>query len=38
MKKRDIVDLIRYHVDKNDSAFKVKSMEIAKEFEQMRDT
>lgn len=38
MKKKDIVDLIRYHVNKNDSAFKVKSMEIAKEFEQMGDT
>lgn len=38
MKKKDIVDLIKYHVNKNDSAFKVKSMEIAKEFEQMGDT
>ncbi len=37
MKKKDIVDLIRYHANKNDSAFIVKSMEIAKEFEQMGD-
>lgn len=37
MKKQDIVDLIKYHVDKNDNAFRKKSMDIADEFRQMGD-
>lgn len=37
MKKSDIVDLIKYHVDKNDIAFKQKALEIADQFTAMGD-
>ena len=37
MKKSDVVDLIKYHVDKNDVAFKQKALEIADEFKAMGD-
>lgn len=32
MKRKDILDLVRYHVDKNDQAFRDKAYEIAVEF------
>ncbi|EEJ71483.1 ATP-binding protein [Lactobacillus ultunensis] len=37
MKKSDVVDLIKYHVDKNNVAFKQKALEIADEFKAMGD-
>ena len=37
MKKRDIVNLIRYHVDHNDDAFIAQAMDIASEFKEMGD-
>lgn len=37
MKKQDIVDLIRFHVNKDDLAFKNKAMDIADEFRKMGD-
>lgn len=37
MKKRDILDLIRYHMEKNEVGFRQKSVEIANEFEKMGD-
>lgn len=37
MKKQDIVNLVRYHVERNDSAFRVQVAEIAREFSQGGD-
>lgn len=37
MKKQVIVDLIRYHVDGNESGFRSQAYDIANEFEQMGD-
>lgn len=37
MKKRNVINLIRYHVDKNESAFRVEAAEIARGFEAAGD-
>lgn len=38
MKKKDIIDLIRYHFDGNESAFKELAYDIAIEFNEQGDT
>jgi hypothetical protein len=38
MKKRNVINLIKYYADGNDSAFRNESYEIAKEFNSMGDT
>ena len=38
MKKRSILNLIRYHVENNDPGFRTEAYEIAKEFDQGGDT
>lgn len=37
MQKKDIVDLIRYHADKDDAGFKEKAFEIARYFDKIGD-
>ena len=37
MKKKDIIDLIRAHVDNNNMAFRETSYEIAREFDASGD-
>ena len=37
MKKKNILNLIKYHVEKNDSGFKNEAYEIAKYFDKMND-
>ena len=37
MKKRNIINLIKYHAEKNDAGFRSEAIEIAKEFEEMGD-
>lgn len=34
MKKADVVDLVRYHVERDDVSFNIKASEIAREFEE----
>ncbi len=38
MKKQAILNLIRYHAENNDAAFRAEAYEIAKEFDQLGDT
>lgn len=38
MKKRNVINLIRYHEDKNESAFRSEVSEIARDFEAAGDT
>lgn len=38
MKKKNILNLIRYHVENNDAGFRAEAYEIAKEFDQAGDT
>lgn len=37
MKKRNVINLIRYHEDKNESAFRAEASEIARDFEAAGD-
>lgn len=37
MKKRNILNLIKYHVEKNDSAFRNESISIARYFDSIGD-
>jgi hypothetical protein len=37
MKKKDILNLIKYHTEKNEKAFKNEAFRIAKEFDEMGD-
>lgn len=37
MKKKNIINLIRYHAENNDAGFRTEAYEIAKEFDQMGD-
>ena len=37
MKKKSILNLIKYHVEKNDAGFKHEAYEIAKEFDEIGD-
>ena len=38
MKKKDVLDLIRYHTEHNDAAFRTQAYNIAKEFAESGDT
>lgn len=38
MKKANIINLIRYYVDNNDSGFRAEAHEIARQFDEMGDT
>ena len=38
MKKKSIINLIRYHVEKNDAGFKAEAYDIAKDFELTGDS
>lgn len=38
MKKKNILNLIRYHVENNDAGFRAEAYEIAKEFDQAGDS
>ena len=38
MKKQDLINLVKYHIENNDVAFSTTVTEIAKEFDQMGDT
>ncbi|MDU2209031.1 MAG: ATP-binding protein [Veillonella sp.] len=38
MKKKDVINLIRYFAEKNEAAFKVEAYKIAKEFEDKGDS
>lgn len=37
MKKKSIINLIKYHVEENDSGFRAEAYEIAKDFDQLGD-
>ena len=37
MKKQDLINLIRYHVEKNEEAFASEVSKIAKEFDESGD-
>lgn len=37
MKKKNVISLIKYHVEKNDSAFRTEAYEIAKDFDESGD-
>ena len=37
MKKKNIINLIKYHVDNNDAGFRAEAYEIAKEFDRLGD-
>ena len=37
MKKKSIINLIRYHAENNDPGFRAEAYEIAKEFDQTGD-
>lgn len=37
MKKRDVLDLIRYHVERNEAAFRTQALEIARDFDYSGD-
>ncbi len=37
MKKRDVVELIRYHAEHNETGFKVAAYTVAKCFDEMGD-
>lgn len=38
MKKRDVINLIRYHSENNEPAFRAEALNIAQEFDQAGDT
>ena len=38
MKKRNVINLIRYHEDRNESAFRNEAAEIARDFDANGDT
>ncbi len=38
MKKRNVINLIRYHSESNESAFRAEALSIAQEFDQAGDT
>lgn len=38
MKKKDVINLIRYFAEKNEAGFKVEAYKIAKEFEEKGDS
>ena len=37
MKKRDVINLIRYHTENNDAAFRNEAYNIAKDFDRSGD-
>ena len=37
MKKRNIINLIKYHAEKNEAGFRSEAAEIAREFDAMGD-
>lgn len=38
MKKKNIINLIRYHSEGNEAGFRSEAYEVAKEFDQLADT
>ena len=38
MKKRNVINLIRYHEDRNESAFRNEAAEIARDFDANGDS
>lgn len=37
MKKKNVLNLIKYHVEKNDSAFKNEAYQIARYFDEIKN-